>query len=58
VATGRYSPSFPLEGMQWFAEALPDSSLSVFENSGHCPHWNEPEDFNRELLAFLQAAQL
>jgi pimeloyl-ACP methyl ester carboxylesterase len=58
VATGRYSPSFPLEGMQWFAEALPDSSLSVFENSGHCPHWNEPEAFNRELLAFLQAAQL
>jgi non-heme chloroperoxidase len=53
VATGRYSPSFPLEGMQWLADTLPKSSLSVFENSGHCPHWNEPEEFNRELLAFL-----
>jgi pimeloyl-ACP methyl ester carboxylesterase len=56
VATGRYSPSFPLEGMDWFSETLPDSSLSVFENSGHCPHWNEPEEFNRELLAFLERA--
>jgi non-heme chloroperoxidase len=54
VATGRYSPSFPLEGMQWFAENLPDSYLSVFEDSGHCPHWNEAETFNRELLSFLK----
>lgn len=56
VATGRYSPSFPLEGMDWFAGTLPDSALSVFENSGHCPHWNEPEEFNRELLAFFGRA--
>jgi pimeloyl-ACP methyl ester carboxylesterase len=53
VATGRYSPSFPIQGLQWFAGTLPDSYLSVFETSGHCPHWNEPEAFNRELLAFL-----
>jgi non-heme chloroperoxidase len=57
VATGRHSPSFPLEGMEWFAGTLPDSSLNVFENSGHCPHWNEPEGFNRELLAFLGRTQ-
>lgn len=56
VATGRHSPGFPLEGMQWFADTLPDATLTVFENSGHCPHWNEPEDFNRELLAFLEKA--
>lgn len=56
VATGRHSPSFPLEGMQWLSETLPDSNLSVFENSGHCPHWNEPEAFNLEMIAFLQAA--
>ncbi len=54
VATGRYSPSFPLAGMQWFAQSLPDSSLSVCEKGGHRPQWNEPEDFNRELLAFLR----
>jgi non-heme chloroperoxidase len=53
VATGRYSPSFPPEGMQWLVDNLPKSSLTVFENSGHCPHWNEPEEFNREMLAFL-----
>lgn len=54
VVTGRYSPGFPLEGMRWFADTLPDATLTVFENSGHCPHWNEPEDFNHELLAFLK----
>ncbi|MEC3853702.1 alpha/beta fold hydrolase [Paenarthrobacter ureafaciens] len=53
VATGRHSPVFPEEGMRMFSDALPKSSLSIFEHSGHCPHWNEPEAFNRELLAFL-----
>jgi len=54
VVTGRHSPGFPLEGMQWFADTLPNATLTVFEKSGHCPHWNEPEDFNRELLVFLE----
>lgn len=42
VSTGRFSPSFPIEGMEWMTNALPNASLSVFEESGHCPHWNEP----------------
>lgn len=54
VATGRNAPGFPLESMQWIAENLPEGKLTVFENSGHCPHWNEPEEFNRGLLDFLQ----
>ncbi|MGG5173088.1 alpha/beta fold hydrolase [Pseudarthrobacter sp. J1738] len=57
VATGRHSPSFPLEGMQWLADTLPQASLSIFENSGHCPHWNEATEFNRQLLGFLQATR-
>lgn len=53
VATGEHSPSFPLEGMQWVADTIPDASLTVFAMSGHCPHWNEHERFNRELINFL-----
>jgi non-heme chloroperoxidase len=30
----------------WLAEHLPDATLHVFEASGHCPMWEEPERFN------------
>ena len=30
----------------WLADALPDAELHVFEESGHCPMWEEPERFN------------
>jgi pimeloyl-ACP methyl ester carboxylesterase len=30
----------------WLAEHLPDAELHVFEESGHCPMWEEPERFN------------
>ncbi|MGW9111715.1 alpha/beta fold hydrolase [Microbacterium sp. NPDC055683] len=53
LVTGRHSPSFPLGGFEWMAATMPDAHLSVYEASGHCPHWNEPEKFNDELIAFL-----
>ena len=53
VVTSAHSPSFPLEGMEWMVENLPDARLSVYPDSGHCPHWNERDDFNRDLLAFI-----
>jgi non-heme chloroperoxidase len=30
----------------WLDEHLPASSLHVFEDSGHCPMWEEPQRFN------------
>jgi pimeloyl-ACP methyl ester carboxylesterase len=41
---------------EWLAEHLPDAALHVFEDSGHCPMWEEPERFNalvREWVAGL-----
>jgi pimeloyl-ACP methyl ester carboxylesterase len=29
------------------------STLSVYEGTGHCPNWEEPERFARELAAFV-----
>jgi non-heme chloroperoxidase len=52
VVTGRLTPFYDLEGMKWFANEVPDGTLSVFENSGHSPHVSEAEEFNRQLLAF------
>jgi non-heme chloroperoxidase len=54
VVTSEHSPSFPLEGMQWVADSIPGARLTVYPRSGHCPHWNEYEDFNRDLVTFLQ----
>ncbi|WP_115278613.1 alpha/beta fold hydrolase [Mycolicibacterium tokaiense] len=34
----------------WLSEALADAELHVFDHSGHCPMWEEPDLFN-ELLA-------
>lgn len=54
VVTGRHTPYYHLEGMQWYAQQLPNAYLTCFENSGHDPAWNDAEGFNAELLAFLK----
>ncbi len=54
VVTGAHSPSFPLESMTWFAQTPLHGQLTVFEESGHCPHWNEHEAFNQQLIAFIR----
>lgn len=55
VVMGGLSPYYDVEGMQWFADEVPDGRLTVFESSGHSPHVTEAEEFNRQLLAFVGA---
>jgi non-heme chloroperoxidase len=33
--------------------ALPDARLRVYEDTGHCPNWERPEDVAADLDAFL-----
>ena len=35
-----------LAAADWLYRELPRSELHVFEKSGHCPMWEEPEKFN------------
>jgi len=53
VVTGRLSPYCDVEGMHWFANEVPDGTLTIFEESGHSPHVSEAEKFNRQLLDFV-----
>ena len=53
IVTSEHSPSFPIEGMQWTADTAPHGLLTVYTRSGHCPHWNEYQAFNTDLLQFL-----
>lgn len=34
---------------------IASSTLSVYEGCGHCPNWEEPERFARELVAFVRS---
>jgi pimeloyl-ACP methyl ester carboxylesterase len=33
--------------------AIPHARLSVYEGVGHAPHWERPERFTAEVMAFL-----
>lgn len=43
----------PPELMRLFAAHIPSAKFTLFGESGHCVHWEQPEDWNREVLTFL-----
>lgn len=38
---------------EWLLEQLPHAEMHVFEESGHCPMWEEPEEFNQRLARWV-----
>jgi non-heme chloroperoxidase len=50
---GEQSKLFPGDLGAWMQEQIPGSRLVTFEESGHCPFWEEPEKFNREVADFV-----
>jgi pimeloyl-ACP methyl ester carboxylesterase len=44
----------PAYGEGWRA-AIPGARLELIANAGHFPHWEQPEAFAKELLAFTDA---
>ncbi len=50
---GEQSKLFPGDLGGWLQEQIPGSKLVRFEESGHCPFWEEPEKFNREVADFV-----
>jgi pimeloyl-ACP methyl ester carboxylesterase len=53
LAYGGQGAIFPGPLGEWMHEHIPDSELVTFEASSHCPFWEEPERFNRELARFV-----
>jgi len=49
---GAGSALYPTKLRDYLAERVPNSSLVVFEESGHAPFWEEPEKFNQEVARF------
>jgi non-heme chloroperoxidase len=53
VLHGRHDALLPLAQGELLAEKIPGARLTVFENSGHSPHLEEPDAFNAALTALL-----
>jgi pimeloyl-ACP methyl ester carboxylesterase len=34
-------------------QAIPGARLVVYTGTGHCPHWEEPERFAKEIVSFI-----
>jgi non-heme chloroperoxidase len=45
----------PRGDQQALLSAIKGSRLSVYEGTGHTPHWEEPERFAAEMTAFIEA---
>jgi len=57
IVWGRHDKAIPLRLGQEMHRILKGSKLGIFENSGHEPHDEEPEKFNRVTLDFLTKIQ-
>jgi pimeloyl-ACP methyl ester carboxylesterase len=53
VTTGRQSKFFSYESSVYISEQVPNARLIIFEQSGHCPFYEEPEKFNAALVEFV-----
>ena len=52
VMAGRQSAICPYDSSVWIANNAPDAELVTFENCGHCPFWEDADQFNTTLAAF------
>jgi proline iminopeptidase len=54
VTTGRYDANVAPRTAWLIHRAIPGSRFAVFEQSGHYPMFEEPDDFVRVVTAFLR----
>jgi pimeloyl-ACP methyl ester carboxylesterase len=50
AVAGRQSPVWPCASSEWIAQTAPQGRSVVFEECGHAPHLELPEEFNALLL--------
>jgi pimeloyl-ACP methyl ester carboxylesterase len=53
VLHGRGDQLFPLAHGEYLAQHIPGATLTVFEESGHAPHLEEPDAFNAAVAKLL-----
>lgn len=51
---GAQSAIFPGDLGQWLESEIPDATHVEFEESGHCPFWEEAAKFNEQIASFAE----
>jgi pimeloyl-ACP methyl ester carboxylesterase len=55
VCTGRDEKLVSIAAEEYVVAQMPNASLAVFEDSGHCPFIEEPEAFNAALAGWIES---
>jgi len=55
VCAGAGETRGPIAAVKHVAELVPDATFERFEDSGHCPPFEEPEQFNRVVSQFINS---
>ncbi len=50
---GKNSPFWPCEHAEQMSVRVPNGRTVVIDSCGHCVNWEKPDEFNTELLSFL-----
>jgi non-heme chloroperoxidase len=54
IIWGEQDAVFSREDSERLAAAIPDATLKVYPETGHAVHWERPEQFVRDLEAFMK----
>ena len=54
VADGDHDEVIVLDQIEEMAKLIPNAQLAVFKDASHFALWQDPDDFNKTLLAFLE----
>jgi pimeloyl-ACP methyl ester carboxylesterase len=54
IIAGKQSSLFPYQSSVYMSEQAPNATLMIFENSNHCPFYEEPERFNAAVAEFVR----
>jgi pimeloyl-ACP methyl ester carboxylesterase len=56
LLTGDADMYMPPSTLRWFAKHVPRAEVAIVPESGHASYWEQPQVFNRTVLAFLTRA--
>jgi pimeloyl-ACP methyl ester carboxylesterase len=54
---GDHDALFSREDQDRFLAAVPSARLKVYDETGHCPNWERPEDVAADIAAFVQSSR-
>jgi pimeloyl-ACP methyl ester carboxylesterase len=58
ILWGEQDALFPREEQERLAAAIPGATLRVYPETGHAVHWERPEQFARDLEAFMEEIRI